>query len=83
VTNYVARNIADRIDALNGDAPLGAVLELAAAAAPVEVREALGRFHRKARPTQEGDDLTVAHARDDSVMIRKDGAARFAALDPL
>lgn len=55
--DMAAKKIADQIDALNGDAPLGAVADLVLEVAPIRVRQAVDRFRQRSRACQEGDDL--------------------------
>lgn len=57
--DMAAKKIADQIDALNGDAPLGAVADLVLEVAPVRVRQAVDRFRQRSRACQEGDDLII------------------------
>lgn len=64
MTDYVARKYAAQIDALNGDAPLGAVCDLVVQSAPVEVRQAVARFRQRSRACQEGDDVALLRHND-------------------
>lgn len=63
--DFVAVKIADQIEALPGDAPLGAVADLVLEAAPVRVKEAVERWRRRRRACQEGDDLPYLRHDDD------------------
>lgn len=62
MTDYAAQRIAAQVDALNGDAPVGAVLDLVLENTRPEVQDAVRRWRQRARPCQEGDDVIVARA---------------------
>ena len=59
MTDHFGAKVAAQIDALNGDAPTAAVLELATQGAHLEIRQAVARWEKRARPCREGDDLAV------------------------